>query len=60
MKRFTSLFAVLALASVAAIGCGPGEPEIPAEGEGQKISNTELSAENNSAVMTLEDEREKE
>lgn len=56
MKRFSSLFAVLALASVAAIGCGPGEPDIPAEGEGQKIENTELNADDNSAEMKLDEE----
>lgn len=56
MKRFYSLLAVLAMASVATIGCGPGAPDIPEKGEGQAKETAELSAENNSAEMTLDEE----
>lgn len=56
MKRFSSLFAVLALASVAVIGCGPGEPDIPEKGEGQAKETAELNADNNSAEMKLDEE----
>lgn len=56
MKRFCSLFAVLALTSVAAIGCDPMPADVPAEGEGQKIENTELTAGGNSTNVKLDEE----